>query len=166
MILYELLTKMSTWSSSLDCWLHWPCNHLTMVFWGKTILSANMMENNFPSRTCIFPSQMFDTIYPLTDLAILPRSSKFLTVGTSWLHSYRILNMTLDYLWTVQSVTSSIGNQWRHQRSSWGPTAIIWIALYPPRCRSYRKLGPKMRTWEEKIGVLSIIKVRQNISSC
>ena len=45
----------------------------------------------------IFPSQVFDTIYPLTDLAMLLWSSKFPSVGTSWLQSYRILDMTLDY---------------------------------------------------------------------
>ena len=47
--------------------------------------------------TCIFPSHVFDTIYPLTDLAMWRESSKFPSVGTSWLQSYRVLHMPLDY---------------------------------------------------------------------
>ena len=66
-------------------------------------------------KMLIFPSQVFDTIYPLTDLAMLPRFSKFPPVGTSWLQSYRVSHMMLDHRWPVQSVRSSIVNQWRHK---------------------------------------------------
>ena len=43
---------------------------------------------------------------------MLPLSSKFPSVGISWLKSYRVLQMMLGYLWPVQSVTSSIDSWW------------------------------------------------------
>ena len=58
---------------------------------------GDIVSDLFCMRLGIFPSQVFNTIYPLMDLAMLPRSSKFPSVGTSWLQSYRVLHMTLDY---------------------------------------------------------------------
>ena len=50
----------------------------------------------------IFPSQVFDTIYPLSDLVMAPKSSKFPPVETSWLQSNRVLHMALDYRRPIQ----------------------------------------------------------------
>ena len=113
--------------------------------WSKFTRSDKRFEFFTMQLTCLHAcpttsSQVkcFDTIYPMTDLAMLQQSSKFSSVGTSWLPSYRVLHMTLDYRWPVQSVNDNSHN------SAWGPTVKIWITLYPPRCRLCRKLGLKM----------------------
>ena len=48
----------------------------------------------------------------------------------------------VENLWTKND--NSHNSACKLVYSAWWPTANIWIALYPPRCRSYRKLGPKM----------------------
>ena len=68
---------------------------------GSVTIRPKMYMKKLKILRYIFPSQVFDTIYPLTDLAILPRSSKFPSVGTSWLQSYRVLHMTLDLTLTI-----------------------------------------------------------------
>ena len=105
---------------------------------------------------------MFDTIYPLTDLAMLPRSSKFPSVGTSWLQSYRVLQKTLGYHWPVQSVTSYIDSwqevcnaQWLKINETRMITRIIPLGGQPRKYESryihqgVDHIGSLARRWAE-----------------
>ena len=93
--------------------LHHICPHIQPAgcfHWSRT---QDLCKDCRYSKTLtlgnpIFPSQVFDTIYPLTDLAILQRSSKFLSAGTSCIQSYCVILMMLGHIDNDYDVTNGV----------------------------------------------------------
>ena len=59
-------------------------------------------------RQCIFLSQVFDTIYPSMDIAMLSLSSQFTAAGTSWIQSYRAIQMMISQVDNNYDVTNRV----------------------------------------------------------